>query len=107
MERPAGVALTNCCYNSFTIARPLASRFTMPRVTADATLRQRFRVRLFDCDGLREMTAAKYPMYMDLIRWELIGKCWKQAPAVSRTSAASRRASTGRTGRRRLPFRPG
>lgn len=33
-----------------------------------------FRVKLLDCDGLRVMTASKYPMYMDLIRWELIAR---------------------------------
>jgi acyl-CoA thioesterase FadM len=58
----------------FTIARMLLSRFTKPRVRYDATIRRRFRVRLFDCDGFRVMTAAKYPMYMDFIRWEMIAR---------------------------------
>lgn len=58
----------------FTIGRMLASRYTRPRVRYDATIRRRFRVRLFDCDGLRVMTAAKYPMYMDFIRWEMIAR---------------------------------
>ena len=58
----------------FTVARMLASRWTRPRVPFDATIRRRFRVRLFDCDGLRVMTAAKYPMYMDFIRWEMIAR---------------------------------
>jgi acyl-CoA thioesterase FadM len=58
----------------FTIGRMLAARYTRPRVRFDATIRRRFRVRLFDCDGLRVMTAAKYPMYMDFIRWEMIAR---------------------------------
>jgi len=58
----------------FTIARMLASRVTKPRVRFDATIRRGFRVRLFDCDGFRVMTAAKYPMYMDFIRWEMIAR---------------------------------
>lgn len=57
-----------------TIGRMLASRYTRPRVRFDATIRRRFRVRLFDCDGFRVMTAAKYPMYMDFIRWEMIAR---------------------------------
>lgn len=58
----------------FTILRMLATRWTRPRVPIDAIIRRRFRVRLFDCDGLRVMTAAKYPMYMDFIRWEMIAR---------------------------------
>lgn len=58
----------------FTIGRMLVSRYTRPRVRPDVTIRRRFRVRIFDCDGLRVMTAAKYPMYMDFIRWEMIAR---------------------------------
>lgn len=58
----------------FTIGRMLASRYMRPRVRYDETIRRRFRVRLFDCDGFRVMTAAKYPMYMDFIRWEMIAR---------------------------------
>lgn len=58
----------------FTVGRMLAARFTRPRVRYDTTIRRRFRVRLLDCDGLRVMTAAKYPMYMDFIRWEMIAR---------------------------------
>lgn len=58
----------------FSIGRMLLSRYTLPRVEYDTTIRRRFRVRLFDCDGFRVMTAAKYPMYMDFIRWEMIAR---------------------------------
>jgi acyl-CoA thioesterase FadM len=58
----------------YSIGRMLLSRYTRPRVHFDATIRRTFRVRLFDCDGLRVMTAAKYPMYMDFIRWEMIAR---------------------------------
>lgn len=65
---------TDVLHYWFTIGRMLASRFTRPRVRFDATIRRTFRVRLFDCDGFRVMTAAKYPMYMDFIRWEMIAR---------------------------------
>jgi len=31
-------------------------------------------VRYLDCDGFRVMTAARYPMYMDFIWWEMIAR---------------------------------
>lgn len=40
----------------------------------DETIERSFKVRLFDCDGLRVMTAANYPRYMDFLRWELIAR---------------------------------
>ncbi|MFT5864185.1 MAG: acyl-CoA thioesterase FadM, partial [Flavobacteriales bacterium] len=43
-------------------------------VNYNQTIQRSFRVGLFDCDGLRVMTAAKYPIYMDFIRWELIAR---------------------------------
>lgn len=58
----------------FAVARAITSRYTRPRVAFDATIRREFRVRLLDCDGFRVMTAAKYPMYMDFIRWEMIAR---------------------------------
>ncbi len=58
----------------FAVARAITSRFTRPRVAFDSTIRREFRVRLLDCDGFRVMTAAKYPMYMDFIRWEMIAR---------------------------------
>ena len=33
-----------------------------------------FRVGLFDCDGFRVMTAFKYIVYMDFVRWEMIAR---------------------------------
>ncbi|MGB5229655.1 MAG: acyl-CoA thioesterase, partial [Eudoraea sp.] len=41
---------------------------------AGETFKRTFKVRLFDCDGLRVMTAWKYPAYMDFMRWELIAR---------------------------------
>jgi len=43
-------------------------------VQYNETITRRFRVGIFDCDGLRVMTASKYPVYMDFIRWELIAR---------------------------------
>lgn len=61
-------------YYWFTIIKLLAFRKFRSEVRYDQTIRRTFRVGPFDCDGLRIMTAAKYPMYMDLIRWELIAR---------------------------------
>lgn len=61
-------------YYWYTILKILLLRNFQASVAADQTLRRDFRVRLFDCDGLRVMTAAKYPVYMDFIRWELIAR---------------------------------
>ncbi len=45
--------------------------FTAP-IPIDAKFSRTFRVRLFDCEGLRVMTASRYTVYMDLIRWEAL-----------------------------------
>lgn len=58
----------------FTIGTLLATRRRRPSVAFDETIRRTFRVRLFDCDGLRVMTASRYPAYMDFLRWELIAR---------------------------------
>lgn len=50
------------------------SRKFQKQVNINAELSRTFKVRLFDCDGLRVMTASKYPAYMDFIRWELIAR---------------------------------
>jgi acyl-CoA thioesterase FadM len=44
------------------------------QIDIEAELSRKFRVRLFDCDGLRVMTAFKYAAYMDFIRWEMIAR---------------------------------
>ncbi len=51
----------------------LKRKFQKP-IEIDETIEHTFRVRLLDCDGLRVMTASKYPAYMDFIRWELIAR---------------------------------
>ena len=63
-----------CC-----IIGTLSQKFSLfrklkPQIELDQTIERRFRVRLFDCDGLRVMTASRYPAYMDYIRWELIAR---------------------------------
>jgi len=45
-----------------------------PQVKFDQTIRRKYRVGIFDCDGLRVMTASKYTVYMDFIRMELISR---------------------------------
>lgn len=44
------------------------------QIDIEDELMRTFRVRLFDCDGLRVMTAFKYVTYMDFIRWEMIAR---------------------------------
>lgn len=44
------------------------------KLDPEVVLTRTFRVRLFDTDGFRVMTAFKYAAYMDLIRWELIAR---------------------------------
>ncbi|MCM4168438.1 hypothetical protein KCTC52924_02010 [Arenibacter antarcticus] len=61
-------------YYWYTIIKILVLRHFQSEVIHDQTIRQTFRVGPFDCDGLRVMTASKYPMYMDFIRWELIAR---------------------------------
>lgn len=51
----------------------IARKFQTP-VDIEEELSRSFRVRIFDCDGFRVMTAFKYAAYMDLIRWEMIAR---------------------------------
>jgi acyl-CoA thioesterase FadM len=53
-------------------------------VQYNETITRRFRVGIFDCDGLRVMTASKYPVYMDFIRWELIARSKLYSAIVKR-----------------------
>ena len=61
-------------YYWYTILKILLLKNFQPPVAFDQTLSRTFSVGLFDCDGLRVMTASKYPVYMDFIRWELIAR---------------------------------
>ena len=51
----------------------LRRKFQSP-LRPDQSFTKSFRVGPFDCDGLRVMTAYKYTVYMDLIRWEIIAR---------------------------------
>ena len=61
-------------YYWYTILKILILRNFQSEVQYNQTITRRFRVGLFDCDGLRVMTASKYPVYMDFIRWEIIAR---------------------------------
>jgi len=61
-------------YYWYTILKILILKNFQSEVNYDQSIRRTFRVGPFDCDGLRVMTAAKYPVYMDFIRWELIAR---------------------------------
>lgn len=58
----------------YTIGKILSLRRRQPTVAFDETMRRTFRGRLFDRDGLRVMTAARYPAYMDVLRWEMMAR---------------------------------
>ncbi len=58
----------------YRIIRILISRHFQSPVGIDEEICRQFRVRIFDCDGLRVMAAFRYAAYMDIIRWELIGR---------------------------------
>ena len=61
-------------YYWYRIIRILVQRNFQKPVDIEEELTRTFRVRLFDCDGLRVMTAFKYAAYMDFIRWEMIAR---------------------------------
>ncbi len=61
-------------YYWYRILRILLSRKFLSPIDLEAPIERKFRVRLFDCDGLRVMTASRYPVYMDFIRWETIAR---------------------------------
>lgn len=61
-------------YYWYTILKILIVRNFQNEVQYNETISRDFRVGVFDCDGLRVMTASKYPVYMDFIRWELIAR---------------------------------
>ena len=58
----------------FTIIRMFLLRGFRTKVAFDQRIEKTYRVGSFDCDGLRVMTAWKYPMYMDLIRFVLTAR---------------------------------
>ena len=61
-------------YYWYRIIRILIARRFQSEVNVENELTRTFRVRLFDCDGFRVMTAFKYAAYMDFIRWEMIAR---------------------------------
>lgn len=54
-------------YYWYRIIRILLFKNFQQQIDIEAELSRKFTVRLFDCDGLRVMTAFKYAMYMDFI----------------------------------------
>ena len=61
-------------YYWYRIIRILIAKNFQKQIDIEAELSRKFTVRLFDCDGLRVMTAFKYAAYMDFIRWEMIAR---------------------------------
>lgn len=61
-------------YYWYRILRILICKNFQKQINIEEELSRKFTVRLFDCDGLRVMTAFKYAAYMDFIRWEIIAR---------------------------------
>lgn len=61
-------------YYWYTIVKILFLRNFQSKVKHNQNISRTYRVRIFDCDGLRVMTASRYAVYMDFIRWELIAR---------------------------------
>ncbi|WP_276391867.1 acyl-CoA thioesterase [Eudoraea chungangensis] len=61
-------------YYWYTIIKILFLRNFQAKVKHNQSISRTYRVRIFDCDGLRVMTASRYAVYMDFIRWELIAR---------------------------------
>lgn len=61
-------------YYWYTVLKILIRKNFQNKIAFDQTIRRTFRVGIFDCDGLRVMTASKYPVYMDFLRFELIAR---------------------------------
>ena len=61
-------------YYWYRILRILIARNFQNQIDIEKEFSRTFRVRLFDCDGLRVMTAFKYAAYMDFVRWEMIAR---------------------------------
>ena len=76
-------------YYWYTILKILVLRNFQSSVNYDETIRRTYKVGLFDCDGLRVMTASKYAVYMDFIRWELIARSQLFKAIVKRGLAPS------------------
>ncbi|MFT4847862.1 MAG: acyl-CoA thioesterase FadM [Sediminicola sp.] len=76
-------------YYWYSIVKILILRNFQSEVNYDQTIKRTFRVGPFDCDGFRVMTAAKYPVYMDFIRWELIARSKLYKAIVKRKLAPS------------------
>jgi len=51
----------------------IEGKFQKP-INIEEELTRTFRVRFFDCDGMRVMAAFKYAVYMDFVRWEIIAR---------------------------------
>lgn len=61
-------------YYWYNILKILILKNFQTKIAYNQTISRTFRVGIFDCDGLRVMTASKYPIYMDFLRWELMAR---------------------------------
>jgi acyl-CoA thioesterase FadM len=64
-------------------------RYFKKRLDVNKPLIKEFRVKTFDCDGLRVMAAYKYFLYMDYSRWEQFARTGLFKVVVSRKLAPS------------------
>jgi acyl-CoA thioesterase FadM len=64
-------------------------RYFKKRLDVNKPLIKEFRVKTFDCDGLRVMAAYKYLLYMDYARWEQFARTKLFKVVLSRKLAPS------------------
>jgi len=64
-------------------------RYLKKRLDVNKPLIKEFRVKTFDCDGLRVMAAYKYFLYMDYCRWEQFARTDLYGAVLSRKLAPS------------------
>jgi acyl-CoA thioesterase FadM len=64
-------------------------RYFKKRLDVNKPLIKEFRVKTFDCDGLRVMAAYKYFLYMDYSRWEQFARTNLYKVVLSRKLAPS------------------
>jgi|GEM_PF-606935 len=73
----------------YNIIRIVLLRYFKKRLDVNKPLIKEFRVKTFDCDGLRVMAAYKYLLYMDYSRWEQFARTDLFKVVLSRKLAPS------------------
>jgi len=73
----------------YNVIKIVLLRYFKKRLDVNKPLLKEFRVKTFDCDGLRVMAAYKYFLYMDYSRWEQFARTDLFKAVLSRKLAPS------------------